>query len=67
MNMKYTLVDGSIYISIISITKKFIHKRYKLTLDCIIVPPKFLKEEINTLSTCEAQIYSQEYKKMYEQ
>jgi len=26
-----------------------------------------LKEEINTLSTCEAQIYTQELKKMYEQ
>jgi hypothetical protein len=26
-----------------------------------MVPPKFLKEEINT-STCEAQIYTQELK-----
>ncbi len=63
MNMKCTLVVGSIYISIISITKELIHKGREPTLDCINVPPRLLKKEINTLSTCEAQIYTQEWKK----
>jgi hypothetical protein len=46
-----------------SITKELIHKGQKPTLDYIIIPPKFLKKEINIVSTCEAQIYTQEYKK----
>jgi hypothetical protein len=61
--MKCTLVVGSIYISIISITKELIHKGREPTLDCINVPLRLLKKEINTLSTCEAQIYTQEWKK----
>jgi hypothetical protein len=63
VNIKTTLVDGSIHISIISITKELIHKGQEPTFDCIIVPPKFLKEEIYIVSTCEAQIYTEEFKK----
>jgi hypothetical protein len=58
MNIKHTLDDGSIYISIISIAKEIIHRRQKPTLDYIILLPKLSQEEIDT--TCEAQIYTQE-------
>jgi glutaredoxin 2 len=56
VNTKRTLADSSIYISIISIVKEKIHRGQESTLDYIILPPRLLKEEINTLSTCKAQI-----------
>jgi hypothetical protein len=60
MNTKCTVTDGSIYISIISITKERIQKRQEPSFDCIILLAKLSREEIDTLSTCDAQIYTQE-------
>jgi hypothetical protein len=44
--------------SIISIVKERINKRQELTFDFIILWPRLSKEEIDTLSTYEAQIYT---------
>jgi hypothetical protein len=44
--------------SIISIAKEIIHRGIEPTFNYIILPPRSSKEEIDTPSTCEAQIYT---------